>query len=332
MTGMAVYRILLTFVMPSRNALVATLVCLLAGSFVMAEPPELVSSKLLDDVLADVRDGQLDECDLFHAALVMSGVDNESQLRAYEDQLGHFTRLVKEQTAQLSQEARCRELLQFLHEQLLVGDYDAGCSDVRRIFEDGSYNCVTATITFVAMSRRLGSSPLETEVVALPGHVRCQLVAGDEAVIIETTSSEWPSRVLQEHVGLQPRCLSDVQLLAKLVYNRGLQEIQQRAYESAIRSTELSWQLDKAHAAARENVAAAINNWSLELCGEGKFAKAIELLKQGSKVAPELSTLQSNQRHVYLRWISAAEAAGDSRSSLEVRAEARRQFPGDRWD
>lgn len=292
------------------------------------------SESLQEQVLDDLADGDLDNHSLFSAAIILSGADRDSHVDSFEDQLDHFTRQALYRIDASNSRDRAHKLLDFLHDQLLIGQYDAGCSDVRELFANGKYNCVTATIVYLAIARRLDSDWADSLApVALPGHVRCQLSWEAEKVVIETTSPTWPSETMEMHEGLTPRRLSDVQLLAKLVYNRGLQQMETKEYESALVSTELSWQLDKEHEAARENVVAIINNWALALCGQRQFDQAIELLEQGQSLAPGFDTLRRNQLHVYLRWASSERNAEKHQVAASVLREAQDKFPDESvWD
>ena len=295
----------------------------------------MASTEMRKAVLDDMADGSLNQHSLFSAAIILSGEQTQTRLDSFEDQLDHFVRRASQQRLADSSQSMAHELLAFVHDQLLIGEYDAGCSDVRELFEDGTYNCVTATILYLALARRMDADwATMIDPVALPGHVRCQLIRDRKAAIpIETTSPIWPSETMAMHEGRKPRILSDVELLAKLIYNRGLDQMSQRDYESALISTELSWQFDQKHIAARENVVAVINNWALSLCGAGEFRKAIELLEQGQSLAPSYKTLHSNQLHVYLRWIHDERTVENHQVAAQVLAEAHSKFPDKSdWD
>ncbi len=309
-------------------------------------------------VVADMADGSLDDHDLFTAALIISGADDPREIARYQQQLNSLTRRIQQtlhqsvvedsawitsnpdawtsprQSAQNTAHATRMSLaiLQLQHRHLLTGTYDPGCADLRRAFDTGDYNCATATILFHVLARQ---HDVRAETIGLPGHVCCQL----NGWIIETTQAngkigkiEAPRRAEDEATALSTsRKLTDVQLLAKLFYNQGLQLLASRRFAEALAVTELSWQLDRSHIQARQNVATIINNWALRLCQPGTHEQAITLLQRGRDVAPDFGLLAVNQRHVYLAWHAQALRENDLEKATRIRSTARREFPDIRW-
>ncbi len=292
-------------------------------------PPTVLEIPVRQSVLLDAADGRLDQADLFSSSIAISGAQDESEIAAYCEQLAYFERRLQQQLKSCHGDRdRAATILHFIHDRILVGEYDAGCCDLRRTFDQGNYNCVTATILFQTLSLRNG---LHVVAIALPGHVRCQLHSSDgSAYDIETTSrdgaeAEFDGSDPLSHVS---RRLSETELLAKLIYNQGLEFLDRCEYSGALEATELAWQLDPQHDSARENVAVVVNNWSLRLSGEGEFSRAIQLLEQGRSVVPDYELLKSNQIHIYLRWIESALERSDSAEVALVRSLARKVFPG----
>ncbi len=296
----------------------------LSASHALAESASRsgLSASVREAVLADAADGQLDKFDLIRASIAISHAADEDELQSYVDQFQSYTRRLDRHLTffEGSDVQRADAILKFLHRRVLVGQYDAGCSDLRRTLDDGIYNCVTATILFLEFARAQG---LHVEPVAFPAHVRCQLVRADGAVVeIETTSHDGMNVAVASS---EPaRRLSPVELLAKLVYNQGLELLEQREFATALEATEISWQLDPAHQSARENVAVVVNNWSLDLSGRGEYRQAVQLLLQGTSIQPRQPLLRSNLTHIYLRWINdlrqqqrAAEAETVLREALQ---------------
>ncbi len=299
----------------------------LSASHALAESASRsgLSATAREAVLADAADGTLDGCDLISASIAISHAKDDEELKSYVDQFQSFSRRLDRHLTFFagSHEQRAAAILEFLHRRVLIGDYDAGCSDMRRTFDDGIYNCVTATILFHELAQQQG---LNVVPVAFPAHVRCQLISPDGAVIeIETTSRHG---MYVAAASAEPsRRLSTVELLAKLVYNQGLHLLEKREFEPALEATETSWQLDPAHQSARENVAVVVNNWSLDLSGKGEYRQAVQLLLQGTSIQPQQPLLRSNLTHIYLRWINDLEQQQRSAEAETVLREALQRLP-----
>ena len=146
-------------------------------------------------------------------------------------------------------------------------------------------------------------------------------------ITIETTSAEGfagdGAEQLTEQLTEQSqpngraRRLSSVELLAKVLYNRGLRLLESREFEAALAQTELSHRLDPGHLPAAGNVASVINNWALHRCNEGDFAGAIELLDRGLLVA-ESKILDWNRTHIYSRWLQTLEQSDSPDAARQI--------------
>ncbi len=312
----------------SLQLLLTAILPLLLATPAVGEPASQpqIPSRLRERLLVDSADGVLDQFSLLSSALVFSGAEEANQVQSYEDQVAFFCKqLARQSEPEASCEVVAQIILEFLHDQLLTGNYDPGCSDLRRAFDDGDYNCVTATILFKTLAERCH---LQVEAVSLPGHVRCQVrTATNTTFVVETTSDHWPSASIGTDREGTPRVLTDLELVAKLIYNRGLCQLSQRNFAEALDATELSWHMDPDHQAARDNVAAVINNWSIHLCAAGQYERAIRLLQEGQIKVPEHALLAANERHVYLCWIQALTQSSRLKRADQVRASAIDRFP-----
>jgi len=288
-----------------------------------------------DWVLADVANGRLEEHDLFTAAVIISGAESPGEIESYQRRLEVLAAAARErlglfkpsQNSKHTAVDRARAVLRLLHDELLTGQYDAGCGDIRRAFDSGDFNCATATLLFQSLLRRCD---LSAKTVALPGHVRCRIADAT----IETThrSGRLPDdSSIDADDGSEERKLNDVQLLAKLLYNQGLSHLASQRFADSLEATELSWQLDREHIAARQNVAAVINNWALRLSTPGTYEQAIQLLQRGQAVDPGFGLLAINERMLWQAWWVDANANGDAVKAAEIRQRANRLFPDLTW-
>ena len=259
-------------------------------------------------LLDDARDGRLDEFSFVEASLIASGVNQPQRLlecrRRYEELCDRFR-------AEESQISTPRELavavLEFLHREILTEGYQIKTTRVDRALTTGHYNCVASTILFRCLSAELGVVPV---VMATPSHIFCRY-QGSERLDVETTCPDWfalppSSDIIANHPANQSdielRSLSDVEVLGKLFYNRATDKLDSKEYAAACDLLRTSMVLDPADGAARENLLAAINNWSLQRCEAGDFPHAVKLLAKGAAISPDYLPIQMNDLHVHQRW------------------------------
>ena len=262
-------------------------------------------------LLSDIADGQLDGQSLMDAALTIGGVENESVMRRCQGRWKAFKTLMRQCVGADSDLEKATQLFRFMHQRILTGDYVEHCNAIDRALLDGDYNCVTATILFCCLAQECD---LLVQPESLPGHVRCRVRTHQAgSVPLETTDPYWElaqrsadqeQETFADASGRSRtpsrpgRVLSDVEILAKLFYNRGLDELARGDFAAALRATELSWQLDIQHDAARDNVATIINNWALDLSSHGQYERALAILKRGQQLVPDHPILYANQSHI----------------------------------
>lgn len=259
---------------------------------------DLGSADLESELVSDLADGQLDRTTLLDAALIIGGLSDRSTMRRCQARWKAFRTLVGHNvTTDASSLDAAKQVFRFMHDEILVGEYFEDCNAIDRALLDGDYNCVTATILFCCLARE---SNVEVRPESLPGHVRCLVLPHN--VPIETTDPSWHLHAFSPTANEDGRCLTDVELLAKLFYNRGLAELNRGNFAAALAATELSWQLDGNHEAARDNVATVVNNWALELSGRSNFAEALSLLERGRQLVPDHPILYANESHIRDAW------------------------------
>lgn len=260
------------------------------------------------DLLRDAADGSFDKFTLLRAGFVASGVVDGEKLAEHQTS---FDRLASILAERLPSEPTTREVatqvLGFLHDEVLVGDYYPTCTEVQHAFDRGDYNCVSATLLYQCLCRRLGLDPVA---VATTTHVRSRFV--DEQMDVETTCDDWFEAVSKDpslqflRLKLQEtRELSDVQLVGKVFYNRGVSLLETKQFAAAIDLLDTALQLDPADQPASENRRAALNNWALAECDAGRFQRAAELVRQGLDEYPEYPLFLANDLHVHQRWAMA---------------------------
>ena len=255
----------------------------------------------------DVADGRLDQFSLLEAALIAGGVSTSEQVadavQQFDQELHASVRSIPNQ---LSGSDRVDLAFECLHKCFLRGEYRADYSELHRTLADGHFNCVTSTILFRCLCQRLH---IESEIVSSPGHVLCR-VPGVSGHYIETTCPEChspeddqqsPLKNAVELAGL--RVISDVELLGKVYYNRGVAGLEAKQYSQAVDLFAHAQQFDREDRAARDNLLAALNNWALAECDDGRYETASSLIARGFAIDSSHAPLQVNDLHVHQQWV-----------------------------
>lgn len=264
------------------------------------------------EMLADAADGRLDFTSFFQAALVAGGESRETITRAEETLRTRWLE-VEPLLASSNPDQRAKVAFLAMHRLLLTGRYVAECTEVGRTLDTGDYNCVTATALYLELCRRHG---IEGQSVAIPGHVYCRLpkLFSDD---VQTTCREWfevrdgraaspAAKAILDRIRsgeVKPRALSDVQLLGKIYYNRGVSALEKQDFAQAISLLHRSLKLDPQDEPARNNLLAAHNNWALALCDRGEFEAASKKLSEGRAIDAEYGPLKTNDLYVHQKWV-----------------------------
>jgi hypothetical protein len=292
-------------------------------------------SPLEAQLLEDMADGQLQRFSLLEAALIASGVDNPSVLTSHTER---FSAIVQrslqgpqDQLGGAMHEARA--MLEWLHHHVLTGDYQPACTEVDRTLETGNFNCVTSTILYRCLADAHG---VTVETLSQPDHVFCR-VPGLPPVIIQTTSptgiidpaaSAGPRPEMISNAAPSPeRVLSDVQLVAKIYYNRGVLLLENYAHAAALAWLSRATHLDTEDATARSNLLACINNGAIYQAHAGDFPSALQLLEQGKMIAPDYEAFYHNEVYVYYSWARHLSAQERFAEALEVLGQAAMRYP-----
>lgn len=290
----------------------------LAASIAMAD-----WSALEEQLDADCRDGELQQHALVEAACIVSGVTSEAELQslltAWEQACAAFAE--QDSCGSLADPAaKAGRLLQYLHGRVLTGRYQADCTHVTEALQGNAFNCVSATVLFQELSRRYG---LPVRPIATPTHVLSSLPA--PAGFVETTRADGVRRspaVGDDVRRYTPdaRPLSDVQLLAKIYYNRGVQALQRQDFVAAMQYLQRSCAWDPLDPQARCNWLAAVNNGALAELQSEQWATAAELVRTGLAVDPGHASLRANDVHIHQQWALALCAQGNCEQAAELLA------------
>ena len=189
----------------------------------------------------------------------------------------------------------------FLHQSILRGGYNLQSSDLRQALDHGRFNCVTASVLFNCLAQRFGLKAVGLEV---PGHAMSRLELPQETLDIETTCPRWftpndrPRAAVSPQAGdptqadetavqaelARPapdrnlanqrrslRQVSEVELVATIYYNRGVDLLAERRFADAAAANAKAVRLDPENVTAKGNFLATINNWAIDLGTSGEI-------------------------------------------------------------
>ncbi|HUG69499.1 MAG TPA: hypothetical protein VMM76_17240 [Pirellulaceae bacterium] len=261
-------------------------------------------------LLADAADGVLDNFSLLEGALIASGLRDVEEIERYCADFARRTAKALNVCDETSDNTKFERVYDILHDEFLTGEYHSTCTELDRAFDEGDYNCVTATILYHCISRVHGLIPVA---VATNTHVRSRFFPepdrGGQVFDVETTCREWFDVVRRDPHAQNfrteqqvTRQLTNVELLAKIYYNRGVSLLEKKAFADAIALLRTSQLLDPSDVPTRENMAAGINNWALAECDANHFACAVKLVLEGCSTYPEFVPLRENDVHIHQRW------------------------------
>jgi len=307
-------------------------------------------SRLERDMLADAADGRFDEHSLMQAALIACGARDEERLALY---LRKFDVLVeelreKERSGEFAEERnqtdRARIVFEFMHENILHGQYNIACTDLRGALDEGRYNCVSATVLFGCLAERCG---LETRGLETTGHAMSRLMRKDDSLDIETTYPRWfrllddpekRAELVARAIGRSPddadvtiREVSGTGLVAMIYYNRGIDLLANRQFAEAAEANAKAMRLDEKSTTARGNLLATLNNWAIDLGRRGEYIRAIETLKQGMDIDPAYETFTLNYVHVHYQWVEELCKKGCFEEAVEILAAAADEQPDQQY-
>ncbi len=251
-------------------------------------------------LLADAQDGRLDRHSLIAAALVAGGSSDASLARDCEARLEALAEEFRaSEDFDLPMVARAEAMHRFLHDRVLMGDYDGSVNSVGDMFHHGSFNCITASTLLIALAERLGVEAVACEA---PAHVLVVVDPQGVAAVVEMTRRPPAVQSLAANAPADEsrprppgRLIRATQLLATYYHNRGVERLAARDYAAAVALNQTALELDRDCGAAKQNLLAAWNNWALTLADSGDFAQALEKIDAGLAIAPDYAPLRENR-------------------------------------
>ncbi len=304
----------------------------------------------LESALFDLAaEHRLDNGNLLWGAFVASGLD-ESAVKSYEQRFVRLASQLKRVVADaesdgqpLGERRRAELAFEFLHHEILRGDYDIDCTSLAECLDSGRYNCISATVLYNCLAAAV---ELPASAVVKPGHVLSVVNWGGAQWEVETTCPRWfellddprrraefsPPTAKAEPRGAsgeQPaaRTLDANGLLALVYYNRGVDHVEQEEFAGAVGANLKALRLDPRNVTARGNLHAAINNWALDLAQRRRFADALALIQQGRRLAPGHATFAINHVALSQQWVDAMCREGRFAEALQTLQQAVAEAP-----
>ena len=99
------------------------------------------------------------------------------------------------------------------------------------------------------------------------------------------------------------REISDVQLIATIYYNRGVDELTAGHFSTATVANIKALQLDPQNENAWRNLMATFNNWAIARASEGDYIGAAQLLDEGRFIDDGYELFRANQVHTFYHWV-----------------------------
>jgi tetratricopeptide (TPR) repeat protein len=306
-------------------------------------------SELEQRLFDQIHDGRFGEFSLLEAGLIAGGVDRRAELRDYCQRFEELVESLRGSgKVRGTPRQRAEAVFAFLHRSVLHGGYDLRASDLRQAFDDGRFNCVTASLLFNSLAERFELRAVGLEV---PGHAMSRLQLPDETLDIETTCPRWFALVGEAAPEAAPaagselaagpparpaakgqralRQVSEVELVATVYYNRGVDLLAEKHFAEAAAANAKAVRLDPENAVAKGNLLATINNWAIDLGTSGEYEKAAELLRLGLATDPRYEAFRSNYVQLFRQWSERLCRSGRYEDAARLLAQAAQEQPGE---
>lgn len=284
-------------------------------------------------LLADAADGRLDRLQLLDAALIAGGNAEPRTIDAYRRRFDHWVAELQVSGRVVGgSRDRAQAVFEHLHTRILTGGFRETSTSLVEAFEYGRFNCLSSVILFRALAERFD---LKVHGVEVPGHAFAVVESNTESFVVQTTCRDWfaaagdtelQRNLLRRTIGAtaadtaaqakRERRLTDVGLLSVVYYNRGVDLLEAGNHEAAIAANRTAMKLDQANDAARANLLAGLNNWSLELGRRGDFAQALRTLETGLQFAPDYGLFHENLVALYQQRLAGSTSVRDAGPDL----------------
>ena len=318
----------------------------------------------------DARSGNWERFDLFRAAMIAEGIRDIERIRAYEARIDALVARVMA-SGHTTPQALTRALFEAMHRELLTRPYSLHCTELSKVMDTGHFNCVSATILFNCLAEKAGLDVIGLEIPGYdetPGHVLSRVRFRDGTYTnIETTAPTWfamqseqeRQQATLERIAPMPavpnpltaqnavpaipepavdvmanhRKVNQVQLVAMIYYNRGVDLLAKKQHAEAAAAKVKALHLDQDSEKAWANLLVSINNWAvLDAAPRGKEGRrhydvATFLLDQGMALDPTFEKFPPNYVFIFHDWMGDLTRLGRFEDARRVFAFAQERVP-----
>ncbi len=320
-------------------------------------------SELEERLFDQIHGGRFGKFSLLEAGLIAGGVDRDSELRRYCKQFNALVESLRRSgKVRGTPRKQAQAVFTFLHQSILCGGYSLQASDLRQTLDHGRFNCVTASVLFNCLADRFQLKAVGLEI---PGHAMSRLELPEETLDIETTCPRWfalidrprgvnslqasdltlPEQETMAQAELAKQSLarnaennqrplrqvSEVELVATIYYNRGVDLLAEKHFADAAAANAKAVRLDPENATAKGNFLATINNWAIDLGTSGEYEKAAELLRLGLATDASYEAFRSNYLQLFRQWSEHLCRSGRHEDAVRLLAQAAKEQPSEKF-
>jgi len=124
------------------------------------------------------------------------------------------------------------------------------------------------------------------------------------------------------------REITEVQLVATIYYNRGVDFYQAKQYDHAVAAYVKAAYLDPGNKTIMGNLKATLNNWAIQMVANHQdYENAIRLTENGLKIDPDFVEFKTNLPVFYQHWITELKRNNQFDEMSRVLMEYRQRFP-----
>lgn len=300
----------------------------------------LTISPIEKPLLQDALDGRFDSFSIEEAALIASGITDETQRNKYQKKI-HFIHqaIIRDLPPQTSAKKIAFYLLLYLHKNHLK-HYDISSSSLPRLLDLGIYNCVSSSLLYNIIAQKLG---LDVRGVEAPEHCFSIVYHDNNVWDIETTSpagfdaahAQDTAKVTIHTDGYVikkslRREMSVDRQVAMIYYNRGVDLGKKKQYIASTVEYFKALLIDNDFHTACQNTIVNFAYYARQLSKSGQTNKALQILRLGLELAPSDKNLR-NDLYVMLRnWSIDLIQSKQFDRATQILRKAKKYFPKDR--
>jgi hypothetical protein len=245
-------------------------------------------------LLHDAEAGRLQSMSLGEASLLAAGVRDDAGRHNYLQKLDRIEAEARRAigAARTPAEVGSR-LLESLHKGPMSGGYSSGQCNLATLLDTGKFNCVSATVIYNIMARRLG---LKVGAHEVPEHIFSVVFDGRRWLDVETTNAHGfaakPDRSSLEKLRAKSKYpntsiqsgfrypVDDLGLVAVEYFCNGTLLGKDDRRPEAVASKLFALAIDPANRNASNSTLREIDGWCKDLMNAKKFGSAAQLAKR----------------------------------------------------